>query len=52
MNIRQVPGKLMIGQSGASPHIVPASQVLFLAVGMFLPATGRRGFAASRGEKL
>jgi hypothetical protein len=36
-----VPGKL-IRDELSFPCIVPASQAIFLAVGMFVPATDRR----------
>jgi hypothetical protein len=31
-----------------SPHIVPVSQALFLATGMLVPATDRRGLGTAK----
>ena len=50
MNIRQCRGNSILA-SESFPYIVPASQVIFLAVGMLVPATDRRGLGGSRGEK-
>jgi hypothetical protein len=47
MNIRQVPGKLELAIQ-SFPHIVPASQALFLAVEMLVPATDRRGLGGAK----
>jgi hypothetical protein len=42
-----VPGKLSL-RKASFPYIVPASQALFLAVGMFVPATDRRGLGTAK----
>ena len=42
-----VPGKLICEKS-SFPYIVPASQAIFLAVGMFVPATDRRGLGSAK----
>ena len=47
MNIRQCRGNSMSRKSEL-PHIVPASQAIFLAVGMLVPATDRRGLGAAK----
>jgi hypothetical protein len=47
MNIRQCRGKLRSRKSSFL-YIVPASQVIFLAVGMLVPATDRRGLGAAK----
>jgi hypothetical protein len=51
MNIRQCRGNSDL-DNPSFPYIVPVSQALFLAVGMLVPATDRRGLGASRGEEL
>ena len=43
-----VPGKLARSDNPEFLHIVPASQVIFLAVGMLVPATDRRGLGAAK----
>jgi hypothetical protein len=43
-----VPGKLERSDNPEFPHIVPASQVIFLATGMLVPATDRRGLGAAK----
>ena len=48
MNIRQVPGKLVISQIRASPTSCPFRKSLFLAVGMFVPASDRRGLGTAK----
>jgi hypothetical protein len=43
-----VPGKLTGLDNREFPHIVPASQVIFLAVRMLVPATDRRGLGTAK----
>ena len=47
MNIRQCRGTSRTRKS-EFPHIVPASQAIFLAVGMLVPATDRRGLGTAK----
>jgi hypothetical protein len=47
MNIRQCRGGALSRKSSFS-HIVPASQVIFLATGVLVPATDRRGLGAAK----
>jgi hypothetical protein len=47
MNIRQCRGNFQLATE-SFPHIVPASQALFLAMGMLVPATDRRGLGAAK----
>ena len=47
MNIRQCRGNSHLANP-SFPYIVPASQVIFLAVGMLVPATNRRGLGAAK----
>jgi hypothetical protein len=47
MNIRQCRGNSILA-SESFPHIVPASQVIFLAVGMLVPTTDRRGLGTAK----
>jgi hypothetical protein len=47
MNIRQCRGISELAIQ-SFPYIVPASQVLFLAVGMRMPATDRRGLGTAK----
>ena len=49
MNIRQCRGISFL-DNPSFPYIVPASQAIFLAVGMLVPATDRRGLGQSQGE--
>ena len=49
MNIRQVPGKLCDSQIRASPTSCPFRKSLFLAVGMLVPASDRRGLRPTEG---
>jgi hypothetical protein len=44
MNIRQCRGNSRPDKP-SFPYIVPASQAIFLAVGVFVPATDRRALA-------
>jgi hypothetical protein len=47
MNIRQCRGN-SCPDKPSFPYIVPASQVIFLAVEMLVPATDRRGLGAAK----
>jgi hypothetical protein len=47
MNIRQCRGSSCCDEL-SFPHIVPASQAIFLAVGMLVPATDRRGLGTAK----
>ena len=47
MNIRQCRGNSCLATQSL-PHLVPASQAIFLAVGMLVPATDRRGLGAAK----
>jgi hypothetical protein len=47
MNIRQCRGNRGSRKS-EFPYIVPVSQALFLAVGMLVPATDRRGLGSAK----
>ena len=47
MNIRQGRGNSNLASEGF-PYIVPASQGIFLAVEMFVPATDRRGLGTAK----
>jgi hypothetical protein len=47
MNIRQCRGNSNLASEGF-PYIVPASQGIFLAVEMFVPATDRRGLGTAK----
>ena len=47
MNIRQCRGSCDLAIQSI-PCIVPASQAIFLAVGMLVPATDRRGLGAAK----
>ena len=47
MNIRQCRGISCPGKP-SFPYIVPVSQDLFLAVGMLVPATDRRGLGSAK----
>ena len=49
MNIRQCRGSCELAIQ-SFPYIVPASQAIFLAVGMLVPATDRRGLGSAQGE--
>jgi hypothetical protein len=47
MNIRQCRGNSHLANPSFL-YIVPASQVIFLAVGMLVPATDRRGLGTAK----
>ena len=47
MNIRQMPGKLDLDNL-SFPYIVPASQAIFLAMGMLVPTPDRHGLGAAK----
>jgi hypothetical protein len=47
MNIRQCRGNSHLANP-SFPYIVPVSQALFLATGMFVPATDRRGLGTAK----
>jgi hypothetical protein len=47
MNIRQCRGN-SCPDKPSFPHIVPASQAIFLATGMLVPATDRRGLGTTK----
>jgi hypothetical protein len=47
MNIRQCRGNSELANP-SFPYIVPASQAIFLAVEMLVPATDRRGLGLPR----
>ena len=42
-----VPGNSFL-DNPSFPYIVPASQAIFLAVGMLVPATDRRGLGTAK----
>ena len=53
MNIRQCRGNPCLWKdTGSFPYIVPASQAIFLAVGMLVPATDPARPWRSQGESL
>jgi hypothetical protein len=47
MNIRQCRGNSHLANP-SFPYIVPVSQGLFLATGMLVPATDRRGLGSAK----
>ena len=47
MNIRQCRGNSDLANP-SFPYIVPVSQALFLATGMLVPATDRRGLGTAK----
>ena len=49
MNIRQCRGNSVLAKP-SFPDIVPVSQVLFLAVGVFVPAPDRCGLRPTEGQ--
>ena len=48
MNIRQCRGNSVISQIRASPNSGPFRKSLFLAVGMLVPASDRRGLGSAK----
>jgi hypothetical protein len=49
MNIRLGPGKGMsVSRKPSIPQLRPVSQDLFLATGMLVPATDRRGLGSAK----
>ena len=48
MNIRPMAGNSVPRQIRASPNLGPFRKSLFLAVGMFVPASDRRGLGSAK----